>query len=110
MVIIRGGMEKHPVIKILKRMGGRRQIHADAKQDDPDIELIAVHRWFQRKSVPSARWAALIAGAKARGIKITTDELLEAHKGEQTGHSVEPVDLSPQNQEQPPEKVNGVAP
>lgn len=72
-------MAEHSVIQILEKWNSRREVLEDVRRVDPDIEMIAVHRWYQRKSIPASRWPALIRGAKRRKIKLTLDELAEAH-------------------------------
>lgn len=72
-------MAQHPVVQILKKWDTRKDVLEDVRRVDPDIEMIAVHRWFQRNSIPASRWPALIRGAKRRKIKLTLDELAEAH-------------------------------
>jgi hypothetical protein len=71
---------------------------ADARAANPDIEIVAVHRWFTRHSVPSGYWAALISGAKARKIKLSEGELSFAHaiNNEQVGHGVNDFQEKPQ--------------
>lgn len=78
-VIKRGMAYDHPVLEILNRWPDRQAVFEDVKRDDPEIDMIAVHRWFQRCSVPPSRWRALLHGARRRGIYLIADELIEAH-------------------------------
>lgn len=51
----------------------------DARAARADLDLFAVHRWYQRNSIPSRYWAALVDGAAKRGIKVEVSDLLNAH-------------------------------
>lgn len=72
-------MRHHPVVEVLGRWEDRRAILADARAEDPSLDLIAVHRWVQRRSVPPRYWQALIAGASRRGLGVTAEDLARAH-------------------------------
>lgn len=82
-------VENHPVLGILGRWPSRQAILEDIQRNDPSIQMVAVHRWFQRKSVPPRHWAALVNGAKRRRFKLSANGLMLAHAadGEQVGHS-----------------------
>lgn len=64
---------------ILKRWPGRRSIWEDARAANPDLDFVAVHRWFQRDRIPADYWSALLVGAREREIGLTAEELAEAH-------------------------------
>jgi hypothetical protein len=70
---------EHPVTKILKAWPSRQAVLTDARMVEPSLELVAVHRWFQRGSVPSRYWRALLIGAERRNIAVTVDDLMAAH-------------------------------
>jgi hypothetical protein len=88
MVIICGAMNTHPVIEILERWPNRAAVLEDARSMGAELAPVAVHRWFQRQHVPSRYWAALLAGAKRRKIKLKAEELAYAHAlyTDQVGH------------------------
>jgi hypothetical protein len=71
--------DTHTVTTILEQWPSRQAVLEDARAARPDLDLFAVHRWHQRGSIPSRYWAALIAGAKRRGVKIGINDLAEAH-------------------------------
>lgn len=64
---------------ILALWPARRDLLADARVANPDLELVAVHRWFQRNRVPAKYHTALVAGAGRRGLDVTHAKLAEAH-------------------------------
>lgn len=68
-----------PVTKLLKHWPDRQAIHTDATAADARLDLIAVHRWFQRKSIPVKYWPALIEGGRKRGFDVSAESLLSAH-------------------------------
>lgn len=72
-------MSTHPVVAILFRWPSRKDVHADVRKDFPDLDMVAVHRWFSRCSVPVRYWNALSAGARRRKIDLSLEELVEAH-------------------------------
>lgn len=72
-------MRQNDVVSLLKRWPNRKSVFDDVRKANPDLQMIAVHRWFSRASVPSGYWMALIEGAKRRNIYLTTDELAQAH-------------------------------
>lgn len=72
---------QHPVCLILSLWPDRRAILCDARAVDASLDLVAVHRWFQRGSVPSRFWAGLIEGAERRGIDVKADDFTRAHDG-----------------------------
>lgn len=89
-LVIRWGMsDKHPLIEILDRWNSRRAIYEDARAADPNLDMVAVHRWFQRKSVPSKYDAALLNGADRRGFGLHPMELVRARAvhADQSGHA-----------------------
>lgn len=67
------------VAEIISRWPTRRDLHADCKAVKPDVDLYAIHRWYQRGSINAHFWRAMLDGAKARGISLTADELIDAH-------------------------------
>jgi hypothetical protein len=81
-------MQKSRVIQILSLWPDRRSVHEDAAKARADLQMVAVHRWFGRGSIPSEYWSALLLGARARRIKLTAQDLADAHAAcEQDGHS-----------------------
>ena len=66
---------------ILHRWPTRRAVHEDALAADPSLEMVAVHRWFQRGSLPPKFDAALLAGAFRRGIGLHAQEFANARAG-----------------------------
>lgn len=77
--VIMFGAMKNPVVNILAKWPDRQALYADALAADPDLNMVAVHRWFQRGSVPAKYWAALITGAKMRQIELTAEDVVAAH-------------------------------
>lgn len=63
----------------LEKWAARKDVLSDAQAIDPELEMVAVHRWFQRNSVPGKYWAALAKGAKKRGLKVTVADIANAH-------------------------------
>jgi hypothetical protein len=78
-VITKGAMTKNAVTLILSEWPERAAVHSDACAADAELDLVAVHRWFQRGAVPVKYWSALIEGARRRGIGLDADRLLAAH-------------------------------
>lgn len=72
-------MDLHDVPSLLGKWPDRRAVWEDACALEPKLELVAVHRWFQRGSVPPRFWAVLLAGAARRGICLSADEIVRAH-------------------------------
>lgn len=72
-------MQEHPVTKLLSNWPTRQAVHEDARAADADLEMVAVHRWFQRGSVPSRYWRALLDGAAARGLSVIAEDFVAAH-------------------------------
>ena len=70
---------ENPVVRILGMWPDRQAVYADAVAADPGLNMVAVHRWFQRGSVPAKYWSALIAGAKRRNISLTAEDVVLAH-------------------------------
>jgi len=68
-----------PVTQLLGLWPDRKAVHEDARAADPDLDLIAVHRWHSRQSVPAKYWQALIDGGKARGLKVSAERFVNAH-------------------------------
>ena len=89
LVIITVFMKNHPVNLLLEKWPSRRDVLDDARAANPDLEMIAVHRWFKRHSVPSGYWDALINGAKSRKLRLKEGDFTKAHAitNEQDGHS-----------------------
>ena len=71
----------HPIIRILNRWPSRRDVHHDARAAEPGLDIVAVHRWFQRGSVPPKFDGALLEGAERRGIGLHPMELVRARAG-----------------------------
>ncbi len=78
-------MFSHPVVSILLKWPSRQAVFDDARVADPSLQMVAVHRWFQRSSVPARFWGALLDGAVRRGFDLTSDEIVRAHAAEQKG-------------------------
>jgi hypothetical protein len=72
-------MQENPVTQILSRWPSRQAVLDDARDAAADLDMFAVHRWFQRGAVPSRYWGALIDGARRRGISVTLCDLGGAH-------------------------------
>lgn len=72
-------MAQHPVTELLTKWPTRAAILEDARRVEVDLDMVAVHRWFQRCSVPSRYWRALIDGAAARGLAVSADAFVTAH-------------------------------
>lgn len=87
----------HPITEILSRWPSRRDVYEDAKAANPDLDMVAVHRWFKRGSLPSKYDAALIQGADRRGFGLHAMELVRARSGvsDQTGHTSRLRQVSP---------------
>ena len=79
MVIINRRMMQTSVLDLLAQWPDRNAVFEDARAADPALKIVAVHRWFQRGSVPSKFWAALVAGAGRRGLSVSADHLMHAH-------------------------------
>ena len=79
MVIISYVMLKCSVSEILNRWPDRAAVFEDARRADPKLKIVAVHRWYQRGSIASKYWAALIAGSDQRRLDVTADMLMHAH-------------------------------
>lgn len=75
-------MQEHPVTKLLSNWPTRQAVHEDARTADADLDMIAVHRWFQRGSIPARYWQALIDGARRRSLEIGADDFVAAHAPE----------------------------
>lgn len=65
-------------IEILELWPDRVAVWEDARAADEALALIAVHRWFQRRSVPARYWGALLAGARRRGLPVTAEDIVMA--------------------------------
>ena len=64
---------------IIDAWPSRQAVLEDARAARADLDLFAVHRWYQRSSIPSRYWAALVSGAQQRGIDVSVDDFLAAH-------------------------------
>lgn len=71
---------------ILGRWPSRRAVLDDARAANPALELVAVHRWFQRGSIPGEYDAALIRGADRRGFGLHPQELVNARAKHPPAH------------------------
>jgi len=67
---------------LLEKCGSRRDLLADAQAVNPDLDLYAVHRWFQRGSVPARYWLSIVEGARNRGAQVSLDQIAKAHAAE----------------------------
>lgn len=72
-------MEPRTVKDLFQRWPNRSAVLEDVVVSSPDLELVAVHRWAQRNAIPPKYWAAIIAGARRRGIALTADQLVKIH-------------------------------
>ena len=72
-------MQVTPAQLIIDAWPSRQAVLEDARAARADLDLFAVHRWYQRSSIPSRYWAALVAGAQRRGIDVSVEDLLTAH-------------------------------
>ncbi|MFH5773565.1 hypothetical protein ACHFJ0_04880 [Paracoccus sp. NGMCC 1.201697] len=83
----------HPITAILQRWETRRDVYEDARAANPDLDMVAVHRWFKRGSLPPKYDAALLQGAERRGIGLHPMEIVKARSGhiDQAGHSIAPI-------------------
>lgn len=79
-VINMGAMDT-PVKTLLEKCGTRQEILADVQRKFPQTDLYAVHRWFQRDSVPGKYWGLIVAGAQSRGCKVDLRDMATAHLG-----------------------------
>lgn len=75
------------VTDILQRWPDRASVHEDALAADPQLDMIAVHRWFQRGAVPGKYWGALLRGATGRGVPLSAEEIIAAHSVHAVGSS-----------------------
>lgn len=48
----------------------------EALADDISAGLAAVNKWWQRNSIPSDRWAAILSTERARASGLTSDTLI----------------------------------
>jgi hypothetical protein len=76
-------LDQDPVIRILSRWPSRAAVFEDIKAFTPDLDMVAVHRWWQRKTIPPRHWPALVAGAERRGVRLTGEDILRAHQSRQ---------------------------
>ncbi len=97
----------HPIISILSRWPSRRAVYEDALTADPDLDMVAVHRWFQRGSVPSKYDVALLQGADRRGIGLHFLEIANARSGHTKPSGA--VNHSAQDRRQKPAKTDSCA-
>jgi hypothetical protein len=72
-------MQNNSVTEILLKWPDRRAILEDAQVSTPTLDMVAVHRWFKRESIPIAHWDALTEGAAKRGFTINTGDFMVAH-------------------------------
>lgn len=87
-VIISFDMSEHPIQKIIERWPNRQSL-----ADDAGVDLFAVHRWYQRKSIPARHDMALLDAASRRNISLNWRELMEARAThvDQHGHTAASV-------------------
>lgn len=72
-------MQENPVTKLLGHWPSRRDVFDDARAVYPDLDMVAVHRWFQRGRIDARYWQALIDGAAKRGKTVTAADFVAAH-------------------------------
>ena len=87
------------MIDILARWPSRQSL-----ADDAGVDLFAVHRWFQRGGFPGKHDAAILAGAAARGIDLSADEIVLAR-----AHPPAPAAAAPADQGALPKRAGGSA-
>lgn len=58
---------------IISRWPSRREMAHDA-----DVQMVTVHRWFARDSIPGEYDIALLGAARRRGIDLTLEDLARA--------------------------------
>jgi hypothetical protein len=78
-VLVMQANDTHPVRSIISLWPSRSAVLHDAQKVAPDLDLVAVHRWWQRGVIPSRYWQALLIGASARGIAIDAAAFTDAH-------------------------------
>lgn len=93
-IIVRGMDTKHPVQEIIERWPSRRALCDDINAGLPEgrrIDLVAVHRWHQRKSIPGQYDGLILASASMREIPLEWRELMDARSvhNDQDGHAAE---------------------
>jgi len=95
----------HTIVDILSRWPSRRAVYEDALVADPELDMIAVHRWFQRGSLPPKYDHALLDGADRRGIGLHPLEIARARSAhtDRVGHA------TPSRQPRPRQGKGGVA-
>jgi len=81
-------MSEHPIQKIIERWPNRQ-----ALADDAGVDLFAVHRWYQRKSIPARYDMTILDAASRRNIALNWRELMEARTAhtDRSGHVVAPI-------------------
>jgi hypothetical protein len=72
-------MQEKPATKILNLWPSRQAVYQDALAADPTLDMVAVHRWHQRGSIPPRFWRALLDGAAKRNVAVTADDFVAAH-------------------------------
>jgi hypothetical protein len=81
-------MKNSRVIKILSLWPDLRAVHTDVLRARADLQYVSVYRWGRRGSIPSEYWNALLEGARARQIKLTAQDLADAHAAcDHDGHN-----------------------
>lgn len=83
-------MTHQTVKQLLSKWPNRKAVFEDAAKANPDLQMIAVHRWFKRNSIPVGYWSALLDGAKDRKINIKEGELAKAHSIENEATKEQP--------------------
>ena len=68
-------MTKNLAQKIIERWPSRAALAADVGR-----QVVVVHRWYQRGSIPARYFATMLAAAEERGIPVTWRDLLETHR------------------------------
>jgi hypothetical protein len=76
--------------EIIKRWPSRQAMADDCSVTGSPVDLFAVHRWFQRSSIPGKHDSRLLQGAARRGFALTADELVAARSehADQVGHGI----------------------
>ena len=78
--------QTHPILSILHKWPSRQTL-----ADDLGLDVIVVHRWHQRASIPAKYDTRLLDAASRRNIPLLWRELMEARSAphDQHGHGLE---------------------
>lgn len=78
--------QTHPILSILHKWPSRQ-----ALAEDLGLDVIVVHRWHQRTSIPAKYDTRLLDAASRRNIPLLWRELMDARaaSSDQHGHGLE---------------------